>query len=244
MIYTQIDPHPYLTDYIDAYWTAAGHEKDSLVERILPDGCVDIIFNCGEDCETDNGNFTMQSEKTYLVGTMTSFKETEMNPGTKLMGVRFKPAAFSAFHKFSSLHEITDQTIELENKLTPCFTLRSGSLTDYLNQYFLNKLSKPKHNLIPVIADIQKQMGQVNVAALAQRHFTTKRQLERSFKQYIGLSPKEFINIVRYQYALLKIQGKPHDQSFSTISFECGYYDHAHLTNEVKRYTGSAPSQL
>lgn len=244
MIYTQFNPHSALTNYIDAYWTVAGDGKEFKTEKILPDGCVDIIFNVGADCKTDNGSFTMQNEKVYLVGTMTSFKETDMSPETKLIGIRFKPAAFSAFYPFGSLHEVTDITIEFEKKLSPDLQKTIRHSTAYLNHYFIKKFSKPKHILLPVIADIQNYKGQLNVKTLAQRHCTTIRQLERSFKQQIGISPKEFINLVRYQFTLSKIQNNNTNRSLLDIAFECGYYDHSHLTNEVKRYTGTAPSQL
>ena len=109
MAYKQFNPHPALADYVDAYWTATGDGNELKTEKILPDGCVDIIFNLGADCKTDNSTFTMQNEKAYLVGTMTRFKETDFYPETNLLGIRFKPAAFSAFYKFSSLHELTDR---------------------------------------------------------------------------------------------------------------------------------------
>jgi len=244
MTYNQFDPHPALMDYIDAFWTATGDGKELTTEKILPDGCVDIIFNLGEDCKTDDNNFTMQNGKVYLVGTMTRFKKTNMNPGTNLLGIRFKPAAFSAFYKFSSLHEVTDQTIEFEKVSSPDLQKTIQHSTAYLNHFFLNKLSKPKHILLPVVADIQNHKGQMNVPTLAQRHFTTTRQLERSFKQHIGVSPKEFINFVRYQFTLSLIQNKNSARNLFDIAFDCGYYDHAHLTNEIKRYTGVVPSQL
>ena len=244
MVYTQFQPHPALTPYIDAYWTVTGDGDGSKTEKILPDGCVDIIFNLGADFETDNSNFMMKPEKTYLVGPMTRFKETMMLPETKLLGIRFKPSAFSAFYKYTSLHEFTDQTIEFEKKLSPDISKTIEYSTAYLNHFFLNKLSKPRHVLLPVVADIKNHKGQINVNILAQTHFTTIRQLERSFKQYIGVSPKEFINLVRYQFTLPEIQNKTSNRSLLDIAFDCGYYDHSHLTNEVKKYTGAAPSQL
>lgn len=244
MAYNQFNPHPALAAYIDAYWTVAADGNELTTEKILPDGCVDIIFNLGADCKTDNSRFTMHNEKAYLVGTMTRFKETNVNPETNLLGIRFKPAAFSAFYKFSSLHEVTDQTVGFEKTLSPDLQKTIQYSTAYLNHFFLNKLSKPKHILLPVIADIQNHKGQLSAHALAQRHFTTTRQLERSFKQHVGISPKEFINFVRYQFTLSVIKNKASNRSLLDIAFECGYYDHSHLTNEVKRYTGVAPSQL
>lgn len=244
MTYNQYSPHPALAEYIDAYWAVTGNEKEPKIEKILPDGCVDIIFNLGGDCATDNSAFTIRNEKAYLVGTMTHFKETTMNADTKLLGIRFKPAAFSAFYKFSSLHEVTDKTIELEKALAPDMHKIVQYSISYLNQFFLDKLVRPRHILLPVVADIQNHKGQINVGDLAQRHFTTVRQLERGFKQNIGISPKEFINITRYQFTLPIIKNNTGRQSLLDIAFECGYYDHSHLSNEVKRYTGVAPSQL
>lgn len=77
MLYNQINPHPELKDYIDAYWAVSGNGKELKIEKILPDTCVDIIFNLGDDCVTDNGRYTLQNEKVYLVGTMKGFKENE-----------------------------------------------------------------------------------------------------------------------------------------------------------------------
>jgi len=244
MTYNQFLPHPELTNYIDAFWTAKGHGKEVVTEKILPDGCVDLIFNLGHDCKTDNDKFTMQKGRVYLVGTMTNFKETNMNSETNLFGIRFKPAAFTAFYKFSSLHEVADQTIEFEKTLSPDLQKTIEHSTAYLNQFFLNRLTIPKHNLFSIIADIHYHKGQITVQKLIQRHFITARQLERNFKAHLGISPKDFIKLARFQFALPVIQKRASEQSLLDIAFQCGYYDHAHLTNELKRYTGILPSQL
>jgi AraC-like DNA-binding protein len=244
MTYYQSSPHYALTNYIDAYWTAKGDAKELTIEKILPDGCVDIILNLGEDCKTDDNQSTMRNGQSYLVGTMTRFKKTVMTDKTHLFGIRFKPAAFSAFYNFDLLHEVTDQTVAFDKGLSPDIQKIIKNPTPYLDQFLLNRFSKPKHNLLQVIDDIQKHKGQINLQTLALSHFTTVRQLERSFKKHIGTSPKEFINLVRYQFALSTIQKKTHKRSLLDIAFECGYYDHSHLTNEVKRYTGMLPSQF
>ncbi|MFC3199570.1 DUF6597 domain-containing transcriptional factor [Parapedobacter deserti] len=121
MTYKEIKPHPDLADYIDAFWMSEGVEKQSTEEIILPDNCVDLIFNLGEKCKTDNGALTMYSEKTYLVGTMTTFKRTFMSSSNKLVGVRFKPSAFSSFYSYAPLYEIKDITIEFKRRSHPTF---------------------------------------------------------------------------------------------------------------------------
>ncbi|WP_057938613.1 helix-turn-helix domain-containing protein [Algoriphagus resistens] len=244
MIYNQISPHSDLADYIDTFWTVEGLGQQLEKQSILPDGCVDLIFNLGEDCKTTNGRLTMQSGKTYLVGTMTAFQESFLDSTTKLTGVRFKPAAFSSFYKFTPLSEITDKTIEFDQVLSPEIHKVAQHSVSYLNAYFLNGLTNARHNLFNVVNDIQTANGQISIDTLAKRNYTTGRQLERSFKKHIGISPKEFANIVRFRVALSKIKHNKQRKSLLDIAFDCGYYDHAHLTNEIKRYTGLAPSRF
>jgi AraC-like DNA-binding protein len=97
---------------------------------------------------------------------------------------------------------------------------------------------------LPVITDITQRQGQISVENLSKKHFITSRQLERSFKEHTGLSPKKFINFVRYQFALKTIQTHASTKSLGDIAFDYGYYDHSHLTNEVKKYSGLLPSEL
>lgn len=243
-MYSEVKPHQTLSPYIDAYWIAESKGFESQKSRILPDGCVDIILNLGDDYKTEEGNILMRNDTAYLIGTTTHYNENTIRSDTKLLGIRFKPAAFSVFYKFSSLHEFTDQHIEFEKGLAPDIQKTRQYSTAYLNQFFLDKLSDPKHPLLPVIQDIQLQQGQLTVKNLAQRHFTTARQLERHFRYHTGVSPKEFISLVRYQFTYHKIRNNSSNSSLLQIAFESGYYDHSHLTSEIKRYTGIVPSQI
>ncbi|MES2416662.1 MAG: helix-turn-helix domain-containing protein [Bacteroidota bacterium] len=76
--------------------------------------------------------------------------------------------------------------------------------------------------------------GRLSISQLAKRNFTTVRQLERSFKAHIGISPKEYSNIIRFQHALNVIKNDTQNRSLLAIAFECGYYDHSHLANEIQ----------
>jgi AraC-like DNA-binding protein len=244
MIYKQHQPHPALAAYIDAFWTTTANKGNTEEVKILPDGCVDLIINLGEDCKTDNGISTINHGKTYLVGTMSKYKTVTIHPETALLGIRFKPAAFSAFYQFTSLHQVTNLTVDFEAKLSPDPRKLIADPTRYLTKFFHDKFTPLKHPLLPVITDIEMHKGQISVSELAKRHFIIPRQLERAFRQHVGLSPKEFINFVRYQFVRRAIRNRPVERSLADIAFAHGYYDHAHLSHEIKRYTGVAPSQL
>lgn len=244
MSYRQYKPHPALSDYIDAFWIVEGAGQTLIKSNILPDGCVDIIINMGDHCRNDSGSTTMESGRSYLVGTMTTSKASFVKADNKLIGIRFRPAAFAAFYKFTPLHAITDQTIEFERALSPDPHKLIAEPIAYLNSFFLSRYVRPRHHLSTVVKDIEMSGGQIAISELAKRHHITARQLERHFQQYIGTTPKEFTNIVRFQTALSRIKRQPQKDNLLSIAFDCGYYDHAHLTNDIKRYTGLTPSQF
>lgn len=244
MSYQQFRPHPLLASYIDAYWIVTGDEKNVVAERIIPDACVDIIVNLGSDFITEGGNVVMKSDTAYLVGTMTRFKETFRPPHARLIGVRFKPASFSLFYNYASLQEVTNTTVELDKKLAPQIDLSTNDVVDYFNRFFLERLTPHKHTLFPLITLINERKGQITVEDLSREQRISVRQMERNFKQHIGITPKEFINFIRYQFAEQLIHQHHDTKSLLEIALETGYYDHSHLSNEVKKYTGLNPSEL
>jgi hypothetical protein len=97
MGYKQYKPHPSLAPYIDAYWKVTNTKVQPVVNRIMPDGCVDIIINIGENFCAENDGFVLKNGAVGLVGTMTRFKDIVQPVNASLLGVRFKPAAFSFF---------------------------------------------------------------------------------------------------------------------------------------------------
>jgi AraC-like DNA-binding protein len=69
------------------------------------------------------------------------------------------------------------------------------------------------------------------------------RQFERNFRIRVGISPKLFIRIVRFEYAM-KIKNSYPDKSWSEIALECGYTDSSHLLKEFKEFAEFPPSQF
>jgi AraC-like DNA-binding protein len=244
MIHKQVKPHHALANYIDCFWSIEGERAAMHTERIFPDGSPGLVLNVGEKCITDNGLVTMQPGSVYLVGAMTSYKETYLNEKHHLVGVCFKPGAFSRFYNYIPLAEITEQTVELEKTLAPDISKMKELSFAELNAFFFKRFKTPKQDLSSIVECIKATKGQITVDALAKKNYTTPRQLERSFHKHIGITPKEFINITRFQHAFAEITHNKKYKSLLNIAIEHGYYDHAHLTNDVKRYTGLPPSGL
>lgn len=244
MEYKEIKPCNELASFIHSYWELKGNESDRQWERNFPDGCAGLVMNLGDTCLTDNGSVSMEFGKTYVVGAMTSFKDSFIDNETHLLGICLKPGAFYNFYSYASQKELIDNTVEFEKNNSFNIDKIIKTPIHYLNQFFLDR-KKNKYNLLESpINDIHSTNGQISIHELSKRNFTTVRQLERNFKKHIGLSPKEYANIVRFQHALTVIRKSAGSQSLLEIAFECGYYDHSHLTNEIKRNTGFSPSLL
>lgn len=240
MKYREFTPHPSLADHIDAYWTLTNY-TGAAQQRILPDGCVDIILNLGEDCYTDSGNVRIENGKTVLVGPMTRFNLTDIPSGVALTGIRFRPGGFLKFFRFSSLSSIRDNTIGLEPACSPDLHHLVKKGWPYLDAFFTSRYEQNNSSLDPVISDIRSLNGQVKIPQLAARHFISVKQLERKFSEQLGVTPKQFINIVRNRAALQAIRSKGHDTTMLDIAIGFGYYDHAHLSNEIKKFSGVPP---
>jgi len=244
MSYREYSPHPALSNYIDAYWTInTGNIGQQKSHRILPDACTDIIFNRGNTIYRPDQRQAMLSEECYLIGTMTTFTETMESSGNSLLGIRFKPGAITAFYPLD-LHEITDTAIPYKDKILREVVYRSANLLNDLNLYFLKKLPSKPMAIAAVLAEIHSSAGRVKVAELIKKHAMSERKLERLFNKDAGVSIKAMTRLIRFKHALGMIQNNTAEQSLSDIAYTTGYYDQAHLCNEIKGYTGFTPSQL
>lgn len=242
--YKKIKPFKELAPFIHFFWELKGNGNEGQWERVYPDGCAGILINIGNNCLTDNGSLVMKFGKTYIVGAMNSFKDSFIDIDTHLLGVCLKPAALANFYNYTSQNELTNDTVELEKSNSFNVDKILVNPFNYFTHFFSERINDKENPLQSIINEINLTNGQTSIYELSRKSCTTVRQLERNFKKYIGLSPKEYSNIIRFQNALSIIQTSDKNRSLSDIAFECGYYDHSHLTNEIKRNTGLSPSLL
>ena len=82
--------------------------------------------------------------------------------------------------------------------------------------------------------------GAAPIEILAQQIGLGRRQFERRFLEYVGLSPRLFGRIVRFQRAFRALGA----ESGAAVAARCGYADQAHLVREVRRFAGQTPTLL
>lgn len=79
------------------------------------------------------------------------------------------------------------------------------------------------------------------IAHVARMLDVSERQLERRFLARVGLSPKRFAALRRFERALELATTAP---SLTRVALDAGYYDQSHFIRDFKRFAGASPSAL
>ncbi|SHL90777.1 helix-turn-helix transcriptional regulator [Mucilaginibacter sp. OK098] len=245
MKYAEYKPGLQLAPYIDAYYTLeTGALYQPVTRRIFADGCTEIFINLGESKPVVNNYTILYPGNIYLGGTMTASNLLNSVPNSRFLGIRFKPSGFSVFYNLP-LDEIVDEIIEFPDKELYALAELDRQVVTRLDQFFSGRLKNRKYEtIIPITQTIEKFQGLISVDNVAQTHHVTIRTLERIFSKNIGIPPKEFISIIRFQHAAKKLQRDTSGNNLLRIATDMGYYDHSHLTREIKKYSGLNPSEL
>lgn len=243
MTFNSYIPAPALRPYIEMYWLLSGCVEQKEVIKLMPDDGINLVLNLGENIKSLKFSKDISHECAYLVGTMMQTNEQVLLGKVLLFGIKFRPGAFTHFYRFESLDRYANQFREFNKKDFPDIKKVIKYFLSHIDQFYLDRLSPPRYSILNIVSDISEHTGILKIDALAKRHFTTVRHLERQFDQQIGVSPKEFINLTRFNNTFVRLQSSS-KQTLSDIAWESGYYDHAHLTNEFKRYTGTAPTEF
>ena len=90
------------------------------------------------------------------------------------------------------------------------------------------------------IATLRASGGNAAIDRLARSAGLGRRQFERRFSEHVGLSPRLFGRIVRFQRAVRHLGA----ESGAAIAARCGYADQAHLIREIRRFAGQTPTAL
>jgi AraC-like DNA-binding protein len=231
-----------LRPFVRNFWAAESGGTAKLCERqrIVPDGCIDIIFIGGGPTESYKG---------YVVGTMTRPIFEAIAAQAQYLGIRFAPGGFTQLFGYPA-HEFTDQTVPLGDLsvfFVPGERMAESPGTEasfhLLQECLMRRLLRARPCPLPakVLETISPCRGEITVAQLAHMAGCGRRQLLRIFRESVGVGPKTYCRIVRFKGALRALRRRPQPDLLQ-IALDAGYYDQAHFIHEFKAFYGSCPS--
>jgi AraC-like DNA-binding protein len=133
---------------------------------------------------------------------------------------------------------------EVNDKLNDA--LNFNEMVDVVESFLLNQIHKGVkefHRLDQVSHLILKADKILNIDWLAKESCLSLRQFERKFIERMGVSPKYFSKIARFENAF-RMRNKEPNSNWLSIAVRCGYYDYQHLAKDYKEFTSQTPTDF
>ena len=104
------------------------------------------------------------------------------------------------------------------------------------------KAGTDESRMTEAILNLVQMRTPVDIDAMASECCVSRRTLERHFKEYTGLSPRAFSNIMRFQSSIDELSTRR--TSLTEVAYNSGYYDQSHFTNDFTRYSDFSPKHF
>lgn len=252
--YREYPPCPALQPYVQCYWSreARSAAPGAALNRVLPDGCMDIVFSFGDRWTGSTGRKMRDGRPGGVaVGTMTLPLLVHPGHREEFFGIRFRPGRAPAFLGLPA-SECTDDAIPLaetwgregaalEQRLAEaCGPQARVALMEGELQRRLARAAPPDCYVDAVVGLMARHYGVVSVARACEYAGITRQHLARRFERHVGIPPKLFSRVIRFQ-SLLKRVERANPVSWSSLAADAGYYDQAHLIADFRQFTGLTP---
>lgn len=247
--HTELPPCDALKPYIRCFWgTPEPLRRDGILPEpslVIPDTCMDIIFTIDHTRQTLRVRFCAMDERAYAPSSPVT------GAVTSTFAIRFYAwsAALFAEHPLTGSKNLafdaTDFFPSLCKTLTPMLpdvsSLRERA--DLASRYLLARLDRHRMDstLMNAVDSIVAARGTQRIAELSASAAVSRKRLERVFDERIGLSPKAFSSLVRYQMLWQELCAG--SGGILDLVEKYGYFDQAHLLNDFKKHHTMTPAQ-
>ncbi|MCH5296793.1 MAG: helix-turn-helix transcriptional regulator [Ruminococcus sp.] len=239
--YIEIEPCDALKPYIRCFWGSKRNKADFVNQEnkktlVIPDICMDIIVTENAERNTADSNFCGINNFSYFAEESSSF----------CFGIRFYAWSVVLFSD-ESMNGVLNAFLNADAYFSGFAKALNERLYNAVNIYerkaiaenfLLSKLNAKRENfdIMNSLYFIISSNGNAGVAELSDYCVISKRQLERRFVENIGVSPKQMINLIRYQ--LLWQECLKDNFNILDAVEKFGYYDQSHMIKEFKKYHG------
>ena len=237
-------PRQPLSEFIDMFWFWQGYDLPEGKERCLPSGTVEFVISLHSNKSADSIVGGMRSESFILHRSSTDC----------LIAAHFKPGGIFPFLRTpaSEIRNL-DLTIEdlwgaraatLRSQLLEAGTLqaRFAILEGWFMALFLNRPREFHPAVACALQALGKIPGEASLPELADKIGISQRRLIQVFNAQVGLTPKLYSRVARFQEVLRQIQRSSSPPDWLNLALSCGYFDQAHFIHDFQEFSGLTPS--
>jgi AraC-like DNA-binding protein len=230
MSYREHAPPPALAPWLECFWERRGEPGTSV--RVLPDGCIDVVFAEGAGAQ--------------LVGANTTAFLVSVDDSTRIIGARMLPGCAPALLGIAAeavrdvrlpVSEALDHGSRLEQMLA-----ESQEPLTALRAELLERAARaPRPDPIVREAVSRLERPDTAISVLARELGVSERQLRRRVTAAVGYGPRRLARVLRLGRALSAART---GDELARVAFDAGYADQAHFTHDCRELAGVPPSVL
>jgi len=250
-------PQPPLSNFVDLFWFYDGYSPGpNDKERLMPDGSIELVINLKEDeariYDRVNLDKCERLPGTLICGPHSSFFVIDTAQQASVIGVHFKPGGAFPFFKMP-----VDELHNLHVSLQDLWGHEAGLLRErlleaqtqqkkihVLEQCLLEQTFKPleRHRAVDCALGLFRNIHTAPAMAdLADHIGISSRRFIQLFSNQVGLTPKLFARVCRFQQVLQQIRNGT-EFSWADMAASCGYFDQAHFIHDFKEFSGINPT--
>jgi AraC-like DNA-binding protein len=248
----RISPAKLLESIIEGFYVFSRAPEDD-THLIFNDGFPVLVFlqSCEDTVTVTGQNNAAEIKAAWAsAGSIRNVYVKYNNNTEQIFIVRFHPGAFYQLFGLNAQYFRANPVAPFRyiaeknnfdiGKFFACNAIEEK--TAFIDAYVLRclkEISTPEiiHKTLDRIHKIKGNSTVQNLTADAGVNY---KWLERNFAQYIGLMPKEYIQLQRFIHAYLELVGST-DVDLMQIAVSNGYYDANHFLKDFKAYTGKTP---
>jgi AraC-like DNA-binding protein len=251
MDFSRIDPPESLRPFVDCFWVIQSDDPKSRMQKIVPDGYPEIIFHFGAPFRINLHGRWERQKKFLIAGQIKTHFFLENTGNASTFGIKLQPAALAHLLGIN-MESLTDKVIDANELQVAWFQSLNQALegaetweemiehaTRYLHEISSGK-DFPQSPIEAAVAIIRETNGTISVTDLTRKLFMGERNLERLFLKQIGISPKLYTQIIRFNFIFDLLKRKK--LTWTDLAYEAGFYDQSHFIRNFHAFTGEDPS--
>lgn len=257
MLYLERSPDPALAPFIRTLWYACDPNAVHARQRVLPNGCAQIVISLARDHLTDANHPLdplQHSPPALFLGVYSVHQQIDAIDLAELIGISFHPGGTLPFlphntnlftNRETSLDDLWGASLRsLRDRLREAPT--PAQKFDLLEGFLLERLRRARiGNHAPVVrfslAALHAAPGIATVAELSRTTGFSSRHMSQIFREQVGVPPKLYCRILRFQQAVQQLHTGV-DVPWSELALTCGYYDQSHFANDFRAFSGISPT--
>lgn len=257
MLYRTYMPKPPLSEFVELFWFYDGFpQRQHKKERLMPDGSVEMVISLVEDetrvYDRDDPEKCYRLPGSIVCGPHSNFFIIDTEEQASCLGIHFKPGGAYPFFKVP-----VDELHNLHVGLDDLWGADAGLLREQLlavptpeakfqvlETCLLAHASDPleRHRAVGFALALFRNIHTApSVAAVTDRTGLSSRRFIQLFSGEVGLTPKLFCRVRRFQQVLRLVHGGG-DVDWVDIAANCGYFDQAHFIHDFKGFSGINPT--